>query len=432
MRENGNRTFADHVDRRGPVFISYRHSDGDVVSENMAWALRAAGVPVWHDVTDLPPGDTPRRLVEAIETGLSGAVLIVTPDIENSEIIKELELPSLLEMSEDPRFVFSIAQAIGAENGRLNYDEPDRLLQPPNGILKNHRQLPALTLADIALIAFDHSRRRLEALRPEIERREGLIEIDIQTRLAPASIINRHDLVVRLRPSSEGDRRPSTKGLSDLQGFLSRVGGLLDIAGARRIRVSGGSHLTAAFALGAALPTTLIGEVEAMDSGNHAWILSGDARTSGNSKQVTRVINHSATLRQGERSLVYVDLLSERSDDSFYQFAQEHGGNIWHIRTVTQGNLDSGAAGTIVGEVSQVIRQAAAESGVSEAHVFLRCPWTVALLLGRTLNTIRVHLYEWEDGPNDEGQGALPRYIPSLIVRSGAGGSPIEKVVLSS
>lgn len=417
------------IDPTGPVFLSYRHNDGANVAEKVAWALRAAGVPVWHDVTDLPPGDTPRRLVEAIRTGLSGAVLIVTPDIENSKIIKEIELPSLLDMSQDSRFVFSIAQAISAENGHLDYDEPDRLLQRPNGILKNHRQSPALTPDDIALIAFDHSRRRLEVLRPEIERREGLIEINIQTRLAPASTVNRHDLVVRLRPPIEGNRRPSIEGLSDLQGFLLRLGSLMDIAGADRIRISGGAHLTAAFALGAALPTTLVGEVEVTDSGGHAWVLSGDARTSPNSKQMISVIDQVATQRQGERSLVYVDLLSERSDKAFYRFVEEHGGNAWHIRTVTEGNLDAADAQTIVGEVSQVIRQAATKSSSSEAHVFLRCPWAVALLLGRTVNTVRVHLYEWEGGRDDDRGAMFPRYFPSLVVRPGAGGGPIEQVV---
>ena len=66
----------------------------------------------------------------------------------------------------------------------------------------------------------------------------------------------------------------------------------------------------------------------------------------------------------------------------------------------------------------------------SEVHLLLRCPWTAALLLGRTLNTLRVHLYEWEDGPDDHGNPTKPRYLPSLVVRSGAGGSPIEDVSL--
>ena len=59
------------VDPLGPVFISYRQSDGTDVAVGLAWALRAAGVPVWHDQTDLPPGDTNRRLAQALASGLS-------------------------------------------------------------------------------------------------------------------------------------------------------------------------------------------------------------------------------------------------------------------------------------------------------------------------------------------------------------------------
>lgn len=34
------------------MFVSYRHRDG---AENAAaWLLRAAGIPAWHDESDLP------------------------------------------------------------------------------------------------------------------------------------------------------------------------------------------------------------------------------------------------------------------------------------------------------------------------------------------------------------------------------------------
>lgn len=49
---------ADDVDPKGPVFLSYRQSDGTPVAVALPWLLRATGVPVWHDATDLPPGDT--------------------------------------------------------------------------------------------------------------------------------------------------------------------------------------------------------------------------------------------------------------------------------------------------------------------------------------------------------------------------------------
>ena len=132
-------------------------------------------------------------------------------------------------------------------------------------------------------------------------------------------------------------------------------------------------------------------------------------------------------------AVVYVDLLPTRSDPAFDSLVEAHPGrlaSVFHIRPVAEGNLLPEDAGAIVSEASHAIRQAASRSETSEVHLLLRCPWTIALLLGRTLNTIRVSLYEWEDGPDDSDNLVAPRYLPSLVVRSGAGGSPIERVVL--
>jgi hypothetical protein len=69
------------ADPSGPVFISYRWSDGTDDAREVAQRLRASGVPVWLDPIDLPPGETFTRLEEALASGISGAVLISTPDI---------------------------------------------------------------------------------------------------------------------------------------------------------------------------------------------------------------------------------------------------------------------------------------------------------------------------------------------------------------
>ncbi|PWJ54309.1 TIR domain-containing protein [Quadrisphaera granulorum] len=99
-------TGANGTDPRGPIFISYRQSDGAATAAALAWTLRAAGMPVWHDATDLPPGDTNERLAQALQSGLSGAVLLVTPEIQKSMV----ELPRLLELEQDPNFVLVLAE----------------------------------------------------------------------------------------------------------------------------------------------------------------------------------------------------------------------------------------------------------------------------------------------------------------------------------
>ena len=421
------------VSPRGPVFLSYRHSDGAELATALAWALRAAGVPVWLDRSDLPPGDTERRLAEAMQSGLSGAVLVVTPDAGASTVIRDTELPQLLALEAEGAFTLSIASTIGAEAGGLDYSAPDRLLSQTMPILKGLRQDPALTSREIADIARSHCRQRMEALREGIESAGQVIDINLQTRVTPSAIGPHGDLVVRLQPPMPGDRRPNRKGLEDLRLFLGDLPHLLEIAGARRARVSGGAHLSVAFALGAALPTTLLGDVNVVDTAGHMWTSSDNAPAPAPSTRLLEVIDRSTSGTPIGDAVVYVDLLPTRSDSAFDRLVEARLGrlaSVFHIRPVAEGNLLPDAAGAIVAEASHAIRQAASRSETSDVHLLLRCPWTVALLLGRTLNTIRVSLYEWEDGPDGGDSRVAPRYLPSLVVRSGAGGSPIERVVL--
>ena len=116
----------------------------------LARALRSAGVPVWLDWSDLPPGDTERRLEEAMQSGLSGAVLLVTPDIGASSVVKEIELPHLLALEAEGAFTLSIGSTIESEAGGLDYSAPDRLLSRTVPNLRGLRQDPALTSRDIA------------------------------------------------------------------------------------------------------------------------------------------------------------------------------------------------------------------------------------------------------------------------------------------
>ena len=424
---------SSRVSPRGPVFLSYRHSDGAELALSLAWALRASGVPVWLDRSDLPPGDTERRLEEAMQSGLSGAVLLVTPDIAASSVVKETELPHLLRLEAEGAFTLSIASTIEAESGGLDYSAPDRLLSRTVPDLRRLRQDPALNARDIANIARSHCRQRMEAVRAGIESAGQVIDINLQTRIVPAAIGPYGDLVVRLRPPTAGDRRPHRQGLEDLRLFLSDLPHLLEIAGAKHARVGGGAHLSVAFALGAALPTTLIGDVAAFDTAGHAWSISDNAPAPGTSTRLLEVMDHSPRGASKGDAVVYVDLLPTRSDPAFDRLVEAHPGrfaSVFHIRPVAEGNLLPEDAGAIVSEASHAIRQAASRSETSEVNLLLRCPWTVALLLGRTLNTIRVSLYEWEDGPDDCDSPVAPRYLPSLVVRSGVGGSPIERVVL--
>ena len=343
---------SSRVSPRGPVFLSYRHSDGAALAIALAWALRAAGVPVWLDRSDLPPGDTERRLAEAMQSGLSGAVLVVTPDIGASTVIRDTELPQLLALEAEGGFTLSIASTIGAEAGGLDYSAPDRLLSQTMPTLSGLRQDSALTSREIADIARSHCRQRMEALRADIASAGQVIDINLQTRIVPSAIGPYGDLVVRLRPPTNVDRRPHRQGLEDLRLFLGDLPHLLEIAGARRARVSGGAHLSVAFALGAALPTTLLGDVAVVDTAGHTWAFADNAPAPAASTRLLEVTDRSPRGTPIGDAVVYVDLLPTRSDPAFDRLLEARLGrvaSVFHIRPVAEGNLLPDAAGAIVG-----------------------------------------------------------------------------------
>ena len=420
------------VDPRGPVFISYRQSDGSALASDTAWAFRAAGVPVWHDRSDLLPGDTERRLAEALESGLSGAVLLVTPEIEHSRVVRDIELPQLLELEKNEGFTLSVLSALEREPGKLDYNAPDRLLAQRKGTLGRLKQEPVGTKRQRADAARAQCHQRMQAVRKDVEAAGRVVTIDLQTRIPPFATRIDADLVLRLRPPTDGARRPHYQGLDDLKSFLGDLPQLVALAGAEHATVRGGAHLSAAYALGAALPTTLVGRIEVVDTAGEIWALTGNAPVPEERGQLLSVeSSHTAASSTGT-VLVYLDLLPTRSDAAFEDFVAESAGrfaNAFHVRPVRGGNLRPEEAAAIAGEASQIIRDLAGQFRTSDVHLLLRCPWGAALLLGRTLNTIRVYLYEWEDGTDQDGNPAKPRYLPSLVVRSGAGGSPIESVL---
>ena len=421
------------IDPRGPVFISYRQSDGREIAVALAWALRAAGVPVWHDQTDLPPGDTERRLAEALSSGLSGAVLVVTPEIENSGVIRDVELPRLLEFEKHAEFTLAVGSSVEEQRGagHLDYSAPDRLLGLEPDTVRRLNQKPVATGDERAALANAMSRQRMERLQADVQESSGLLTLDIQTRVPPFARSMDGDLVLRLRPPDEGERRPHVGGLHDLHRFLGQLPQLVAIAGARAVRVRGGAHLSVACALGAALPTTLMGTVEVLDTHGRTWALTGQAPVPVAERLCVPVTPPVYNSGHGP-VLVYVDLLPQRSDAAFEQFPNHDQAfaGVAHLCYGGEGLLDPDQAAAIVGELAADIRSLASTHYTTDVHLLLRCPYPIALLLGRTLNTLTVHLYEWEDSP-EGGSGPSPRYVPSVVLRSGAGGSPIYSVTAS-
>lgn len=415
----------------GPVFISYRQSDGTPQADALEDLLRAAGLVVWRDHTDLRPGTTTDRLEQALTRGLSAGVLVVTPDIAHSDIVRERELPRLLQLDADPNFSLCIANTIArtGEDSKCDYDAPDRLL----------RLAPARTLADKKQANMRQPSGEIEILRDllmhRIEQRKPIIRaegrdftIRVQSRPASSALdADEDDLHIRLRPSDDG-RLPSRRGLELLQKTLPLISDAVYAAGAKSVRISGGAHLSVGLALGAALPETKIGKVVVVDPEDSAWtsaVPDGDPKSTELTIKPTQIEqDQAAPLKR--RVAVFVTLTSQADRTAFEQLVDDSvtGFDAAEVISIAGAErIDPREAGRLSAAVAQQIKRLSASQGRAEVHLAFHGPYTMAVLIGRYLNTLRTVVYEWDGNRKDE-----PRYKPVLVLEPGVTGGPIIEV----
>ena len=422
------------VNPRGPVFVSYRQKDGTKTITRLAWLLRAAGVPVWHDANDLPPGDTNDRLTQALAGGLSGAVLLVTPEIRESAIVRNVELPQLLDLEKDPAFVLAVGNTIRDTDDHLDYVAPDRLLDKPDGTLSRFKQHGADRRDGLVKIAREIVLHRIAQLAPPAGE-PRVLHVSVQSRSVPhANDQHEADLSIRLRPAAAG-RLPSRSGLKDLKKALPLLPEVVGLRSPETIRVTGGAHLTVAFAIGSALPTTAVGSVVVEATDGQTWT-TGTVSTPPGDSPLTRVVGHGTKPRTpaGTPKAVaaYVDLIPDRSDDAYARLLHDNPAafDAWeHVRAATDIPLDPSTAGPLIAEVASRLRKLSQDNGNADVHLLLRCPFPVALLLARLLNTLRVIAYEWDRAPDGDAD-QRPVYVATLTVAATDADGPVTAVLL--
>jgi integrative and conjugative element protein (TIGR02256 family) len=417
----------------GPVFISYRQSDGTQQAESFENLLRAAGLVVWRDRVDLRPGTTTDRLEQALTEGLSAGVLVVTPDIVDSEIVRERELPRLLQLDEDPAFSLCIANKIarpGCES-KCDYDAPDRLLRlAPARTLADKKQANVLDRGGELEIVRDLLMHRIEQRRPEIRAEGRGLTIRVQSRPAPFAVdADDDDLQMRIKEATEG-RLPAPYGLELLRRTLPLTGDAVFAAGAKRVQVSGGAHLSIGLALGAALPETKIGNVAVLDVQNNVW----ESTPPSNDPRVTELSGEALPIEVAQptnaayRVAVFVTLTADPDLTAFERLVREsaEGFASAEIVAATSSNrIDPQEAGRLSQAVAQRIKRLSADHGRAEVHLAFHGPFPMAVLVGRYLNTLRTIAYEW-DGDTING----PRYQPAIALEPGVAGGPITEVLL--
>ncbi|MET4052056.1 integrative and conjugative element protein (TIGR02256 family) [Frigoribacterium sp. PvP054] len=424
---------AGAVRGHGPVFISYRQSDGTRQAQSLEDLLRAAGLVPWRDRIDLQAGTTTDRLEQALTEGLSAGVLVVTPDIVDSEIVRERELPRLLQLDENPAFSLCIANKVAREGSqtKCDYDAPDRLLRlAPARTLAEKKQANVLDPAGDLEIVRDLLMHRIKQRRPEIRSEGRDFTIRVQSRPAPFALdADDDDLHIRIKEATEG-RLPSPDGLELLQRTLPLTGDAVFAAGAKRVQIFGGAHLAIGLALGAALPETKIGNVEVLDVRNNAWESTPTSNDQGITPLSVEALPTEATRPSNAANIVavFVTLTTNPDLNAFQLLVRESGKVFADAKIVSVTNtsrIDPQDAGRLAQAIAQHIKRLSADHGRAEVHLAFHGPFPMAVLVGRQLNTLRIVAYEW-DGDTING----PRYRPAIALEPGVAGGPITEILL--
>lgn len=416
----------------GPVFISYRQTDGTDQASRLERLLRATGLVVWRDYRDLRAGTTIDRLEQALTQGLSAAVLVVTPDIVDSEIVRERELPRLLQLDENPDFSLSIANTVprGGSASKCDYDAPDRLLRlSPRRTLADKKQSNMLDTAGELEIARDLLMHRIEQRKPMLRTENRAFTIRVQSRPTPFALdADGEDLHIRVKAAENG-RLPSAEGLHLLQETLPLISDAIYSARAPRIQIQGGAHLSIALAIGAAFPETKFGTVEAVDTRNGTW--SSDAYADDPLTNVIRVQELKLPSQQAsvtpDRIAIFVSLTLGADSSAFERLLGSSSSPFFRavVVSATTMQIDPRESGRLSRSIAEQIKKLSAENQRAEVHLAFHGPYTMAVLIGRHLNTLRTVTYEWED---DAEHG--PRYCPTFVLGPGGADGPIVEVML--
>lgn len=416
----------------GPVFISYRQSDGTVQADSLENLLRAAGLVVWRDHTDLRPGTTTDRLEQALTRGLSAGVLVVTPDIAYSDIVRERELPRLLQLDADPNFSLCIANtvALAGDDSKCDYNAPDRLLRlAPARTLADKKQTNMVDRSGETEIVRDLLMHRIEKRMLAIRKEGRDFTIKVQTRPDPfASDTNFEDLHIRIKRSENG-RLPSREGLELLRRTLPLISDAVYAANPERVRLTGGGHLSIGLALGAAFPETKIGNVALLDSTKNTWSSATPEDDPKNTVLTVETIqlNHVPLGGARGRVAIFVCLTSQPDRIAFERLVGDPTKGFTAAEMISAAGserIDPREAARLSAAIAQHIKRLSASRGRADVHLSFRGPFTMAVLVGRFLNTLRTIVYEW-DGLSESG----PPYKPVIILEPGVTGGPITHVL---
>jgi hypothetical protein len=396
----------------GRVFVSYRRSRATEI-EDLVTTLHSYGIPTWQDVQNLEEVPTEERLRAVIrDSETSGGILWLTPEVVDSPMIREVEIPEVLKRAKGDTTFFVIPVLAGG----LDFSDLEVLFSGI-GHADELRRWNVRRAADgvdsSAQIAQLVLERRLTILHSELPE-EVPLDMAFYTRaLAPigptSALVVDWSTLLTPRPA------PPSVWNDHLIPAISAVAEATRIhAPGRRVVAGGLVSIPAAVVLGAAFLTVTGSDLawkQLTDGRLSEWRLSED-RGSTNFQVRAEAGDVGAT-----------DLAIEISITSDVTLAMSASSHVLPaFRAIVRAHPASGSSGDLARSVDAerlaraVIAQAREARTnyriTGDAHLFIAGPLGVAVMIGRMLNTFgRVHTYEFLSDEN----GSI--YAPAAVVR---------------
>lgn len=181
-------------------------------------------------------------------------------------------------------------------------------------------------------------------------------------------------------------------------------------------------------AVGAALPETKVGRVIVTDPEGNAWTSAApddDPQNSELTVERTQIENDQAAELK-HRVAIFVTLTPHADRSAFEQLVNDSAGGFDAAEIISLESaerIDPREAARLSAAIAQQIRKLSASQGRAEVHLAFHGPYTMAVLIGRYLNTLRTVVYEWDGNRKDE-----PRYKRMVVLEPGVTGGPITDV----
>ena len=374
------------------------------------------GIPTWQDVRDLGSVHTEDEIRRVLaDPATASAVLFMTPDVEDSAMIRQVEIPNIVKRAAARDGFFVVPVAAGGLDYAKAAEIASNHLSAQDLAAWNMHRVPAALLAapDAAEVARKVLVQRVAALHQALPAGEPL-RLGLFVRRAAAF---ERGVALTLEWSARFTEKEAAASAWD-ESLLPALARIADAvrryAPGRAVEASGIPTLPAAAALGCAFLSTggitLSWRQVTPGQSGQVWALTTQREESGFTTQV-------CGKDTAARDLAVLVSVTDSTEPLFASFQRELPALRAWIHVMNPGKYpyvitSAGVASDIAGKVQEALREARRSYGnVGTVHLFMAVPAGLAVMIGQSLNTFG-SVQTYEHVPLD-GTG---RYKPAALL----------------